>query len=449
MSILDIGLSSSLSREASKAKCGELDLVDFRKYQAVVSLIFCSIALVVFLSGFLSASYIIGKWLETTLEDSIVLNSFYFMLLSILFRWFSGPFKSSLIGFGKQISVNIVNIVFCTARFPLSLIVLMLSNNNLEVFFLYQFIVSCLEFSTFFVYSKCSIFNGVKKERITKKYIVEVRSKFKFAFSIAFTSIIWVLVTQLDKLLLSGKVELSSYGYFSMAVIVAGGINLLGTPLFQAIMPKMVEYTSKGDYSGLVKIYLKSTEILSFIVLPISIYMAFFSYEVVYIWSGSKLIADKVSDILFWYALGNGFLALSSFTYYLQHSFGNLRYHIYGNLLMVSILFPSLIFAIDRFGALGAAITWFTQNAIYFFAFTLFIHKKLLPHLHFRWLSSIFIYLVPTLIILICYHFFISSFFSNGYFYINVVFLTFLTFLTNSAIFFREKIGVYITLLYR
>lgn len=440
MSMLDIGLSSSLSREASKARCGELEIVDFWKYQSVVSLIFCVIAMFVYLFGTLSATAITETWLDTPIEGSVVLTSFHCMLLAIIFRWFSGPFKSSLIGFGRQVSVNVINIAYCTARFPLSLFILFYAKNDLEVFFIYQSIVSFCEFFTFFFCSKLSIFSGLKREKITRNYVAKVIPKLKFALSIACTSIIWVLVTQLDKLLLSGKVELASYGYFSMAVIVAGGINLLGTPLFQAIMPKMVEYATKGNYSDLTIVYLRSTEVLSFIVLPISSFVAFFSYQVVYIWSGSSSVADEVSKILIWYALGNGFLALSSFTYYLQHSFGSLKYHIYGNLVLIVILLPSLIFAINRYGALGAAVTWFLQNAIYFFIFTLFIHRKLLPKLHSRWLSSILVYVVPTFLILSCYSFFILPKFGGEVDYIHIIILLFLTFFVNGIFLFRDKV---------
>lgn len=59
----------------------------------------------------------------------------------------------------------------------------------------------------------------------------------KFASGVAFTSVVWVLVTQVDKFLLSSLLPLSAFGEFSLAVLLSGGVNLLAAPIGAALLP--------------------------------------------------------------------------------------------------------------------------------------------------------------------------------------------------------------------
>ncbi len=71
-----------------------------------------------------------------------------------------------------------------------------------------------------------------------------------FALTIAFTSSIWVLLTQLDKLVLSGILALSEYGYFTLAVLVAGGVLQIGSPLVLLLcLEWLVRMVSKTMWS--------------------------------------------------------------------------------------------------------------------------------------------------------------------------------------------------------
>src|SRR5690606_30634669 len=81
-----------------------------------------------------------------------------------------------------------------------------------------------------------------------------------FALTIAFTSSIWVLLTQLDKFVLSGILALSEYGYFTLAVLVAGGVLQIGAPISAAIMPRMACLHGEQNHVELKAIYIGATE---------------------------------------------------------------------------------------------------------------------------------------------------------------------------------------------
>ena len=66
-----------------------------------------------------------------------------------------------------------------------------------------------------------------------------LRSVSRLAGAVAFLSIVWISVSQVDRLLLSHFLSLDQFGYFSLAVSVAGSVSLLLVPLGQIVQPRL------------------------------------------------------------------------------------------------------------------------------------------------------------------------------------------------------------------
>ena len=110
-----------------------------------------------------------------------------------------------------------------------------------------------------------------------------------------------------------------------------------------------------------------------------------FSSELIYMWTGNRDASVWGGPILSWYSLGNGILLIMAFQYYLQFAYGNLKYHIKGNLYFGGIQILCMTFAAYNFGALGTAITWFSLQLIFILFWPGFIHNKFVPGLHSKW----------------------------------------------------------------
>jgi O-antigen/teichoic acid export membrane protein len=76
----------------------------------------------------------------------------------------------------------------------------------------------------------------------------------KFALTIAFTSSVWVLVTQTDKLVLSGILPLAVYGYFILAVLAVSGIIVISGLISSSIMPRMARLNAEGKHDELIQV---------------------------------------------------------------------------------------------------------------------------------------------------------------------------------------------------
>ena len=217
--------------------------------------------------------------------------------------------------------------------------------------------------------------------------LAPIRGVLRFSLAVAFTSTLWVLVTQLDKLVLSRLLTLQNYGYFSLAVVIAGSVLIATGPISTVLIPRLTYLAAKGDEAGMLQIYGRATRVVSAIAFPVAFVLATFAGPVVWAWTGDARAAQEIAPILQPYALGNAVMAVGAFPAYLQFAHGDLRLHLIGSVLFVVALLPSLIAGVWKFGAVGAGWAWLGTNVVYFFLWVPVVHGKLAPGLHSCWLG--------------------------------------------------------------
>jgi O-antigen/teichoic acid export membrane protein len=223
-----------------------------------------------------------------------------------------------------------------------------------------------------------------------------VRRQLAFASSVAFTSSVWVIVTQIDKLLLSGILSLSDYGNYSLAVLIASGITMAVGPIAASITPHLAKLEAQGKTAELVAIYRHATKLVSVLGGAAGVVLIFFTAPVLKAWTGSHIAIDNVVPIVIWYSLGNMMLNFSSFAYSLQYAKGTMRYHVIGNVLMLVLLVPTLFLLTREFGTFGAGLTWGVINMAYLLGWVSFTHARLIPKLNLKWIFfDILIIVVP------------------------------------------------------
>lgn len=385
MQLLDMGLSTTIAREAACYNAGKYKANLFKKLFTNITQFFFLIATMIIGVGILGSDWIANSWLNIEkLPDSEVTYSITVIAVTVALRWATGPFRSVIVGFERQVLLNTLNIIFTTLRFVVVLPVMISFGKDLTTFFTWQLISSLMELITFGLF--CINYLPAKTEPVKKdEYRALVKPVLKFALGVAFTSGVWVVITQLDKLVLSKLLPLGEYGIFTMMVMAASGIMILSGPISQAVLPRMTALKAQDEIDALQKVYSQATQFISLIVAPASMILAFYAVPVIFLWTGDPAIAKDGAPILFWYALGNGLLALSAFPYYLQYAYGDLKLHVTGNVIFAITLIPSIILAAIYYGALGAALVWFGQNLLYLLGWTWVVHKKFMSGKHLHW----------------------------------------------------------------
>lgn len=387
-SLLDFGLTPTISRQTAQYNAGAETALGFRQLCRSLSLIFTAIACIGGSLLFYFNHYIAEHWLKLeNLAMSDVLFSLKIMAVCVALRWMTGLYRGVITGFERIVWLSIINIVIATLRFPGVLLYMYYCGFTIQSFFVFQLMVAILEF----------VLLGLKAYILLPKLnpstrlgwsLKPVKPLLSFALTIAFTSSVWVLLTQLDKFILSGILPLSEYGYFTLAVLVAGGILQIGAPISSAIMPRMARLQGEKKYEELKAVYLGATEFVTVVVVTAGVVLAVLAKPVLYVWTGDVTLSENAAPILQLYALGNAILTLGAFPYYLQYAKGNLRLHFVGNLITAFLLIPTIIWAAKNYGAIGAGWAWVLIQFTYLLLWVSYVHKMIEPNINLQWFKS-------------------------------------------------------------
>ena len=386
MVLLDAGLSPALGRQLAYARGQTKNLDNFVKLLRSIEIIFVLIAVFVSITILLSSEWIANYWIKAeNLELDTISYCISVMGLIIGLRFFSSLYRSGLNGLEDQVWLNKANIFLVSLKFIGALFLLHYISTNIVHFFEYQLFIGLLELFIIAIRFYCVL--PVNKLNLKLQFHWnEVRAIAPFALGVAYSAVIWVLISQTDKLILSGLLSLKEFGYLSLVSLITISITALNAPIIQAVQPRMTLLLSQGKTDEMILLYRRSTQIIAWLALSVALTVSFFSEPLLYSWTGDREAAKWGADILFWFALGNGVLAVTALQYMLQSVFGRLKLHNIGNTISVIIQVPVIYYAAVTYGALGAGIAWFVFRLVWFFFWTPIVHKIFLPGLHFSWL---------------------------------------------------------------
>lgn len=398
MMLLDVGLSATISRQSASLKHSLEGMLEFKRMLRSVETIFLPIAFIIAIGIWSADSWIANHWLKIgTLDKNEVTYCISLMGLMIGLKWIVGLYKGAMNGFEQQVWVNVYGVIINSLKFIGGFILVKYISQELSSYFEYQLAIGVLEFLV--IHQK--VYKVVPK---TDNFVMPSLAMFKkimpFALGIAYTSGIWIMLTQIDKLLLSNILPLEEYGYFTLVAVVVSGMLGLSSPIGTAVQPRMTSLIAKGDTDEMIRLYKKATQFVSVIGFAVAGTVAMFSTEFLYAWTGDMVAAIWAGPILFWYALGNGLLMVLAFQYYLQFAYGNLKYHIWGNTVFGFIQITIMVIAVYTYGAMGAAITWFALQGLFLLFWPAYIHGKFAKGIHRNWiLKDVLPAMISTIII--------------------------------------------------
>lgn len=384
--LLDMGLTPTMARESARFNGGASDSLSYRRLARALEGVFFVVALCGGLLLFLAADWIAERWLNASqLLKAEIVTALRMMAVIVALRWMCGLYRGVITGAERLVWLGAFSSVVATLRFVLILPVLMFVSATPLAFFSFQLGSALLEIACL-AWMAYRLLPPVPVGQQIGWDFTSLRPVLTFSLSIAFTSSVWVLVTQADKLVLSTILPLGDYGYFTVAVLVASGIVIISRPISGAIMPRMTRLQAEGRHEELIAVYRRSTQLVAVIAVPVTLVLSLFSRQVLWAWTGDSVLVEKASPVLALYAIGYGVLAVTAFPYYLQYAKGNLRLHLIGNALFVIVLIPTVVWAALRYGMTGAGWAWLLSNVAFLLAWTPLVHRRFAPGLHLGWL---------------------------------------------------------------
>jgi O-antigen/teichoic acid export membrane protein len=207
----------------------------------------------------------------------------------------------------------------------------------------------------------------------------------RFAGGMIGLSLMAVLLTQVDKLLLSRLLPLTQFAYFMLGSLVSSGLYMVVSPVVVAIFPTFVRLFSDDNEAGLAAAYHKASQLVTVLLAPITILLVAFPRGVLFAWSGDRVLADHTAPIMALLAVGTFLNGLIQVPHQLQLAAGWTSLALRMNLIAVVILIPALIWAVPHYGPVAAAAIWALLNGVYLLIGIPLLHRRMLKAEMRRW----------------------------------------------------------------
>lgn len=424
--ILDLGLGNTITRELARSGVSKTNDYPPRDLVRSFEYIYWSMAIlagvvIVGISGYLSTNWIKAEQLEIeSVRQAIIL-----MGTAIAFRFPMALYQGGLMGLQKQVLVNKILVISGTLRGGGAVLVLSLISPTIEAFFVWQVIMSCFTTFTFMIF----LWGQLPKQSHKAMFnMVVIKGVWKYAAAVSLNAVVGVVLSQLDKVILSSMLTLQMFAYYTIATTVAASIWILILPFGNALFPKLVELFEFKKDAELKILFHRSSQSMTLILAPLCAVIIFFAPDILMIWLNDQSVVDNTHLIVSLLVVGTMLNGLVSLPVYAASAFGWPMLITRTNLVQMVIILPLIYILSSKYGGVGAAIAWIVLNSSYmFYAVPRFFTKYLTSERKEWFLRDM---LLPTIIaFVICG---VASLLYSGYnnqFY-RIVWLTFVTLIT-------------------
>jgi O-antigen/teichoic acid export membrane protein len=194
-----------------------------------------------------------------------------------------------------------------------------------------------------------------------------------------------LMLTQVDKVLLSKLLSLQEYGYFTLASVVAGGLYVLTSPIAQAWSPLLARLHAANDEAELIRKFHQGAQCVSVVTGTAALILINFAPLILEVWTRNPEITQRSAELLVLLALGTGLNCLQHIPYQVQLAKGWTQLSLLANIVSVIILVPAIFWIAPRYGAEGAAWVWVILNLGYALIGAQFMFRKILTQEKLRW----------------------------------------------------------------
>ena len=381
--LLDLGITPTISREASRFKAGVHSTQSFCDLVRSLEVVFILVGMIIVVSMFFGGTLLTKHWLQIEViskyevERALSLCGFFIAL-----RWITGFYRGALTGMQQQVWINFYGALFSSVRGFGVVAVLAWISPTILAFLVFQIVISIVECILFAVKTHCQLPTPPQKSSFRWNALKQV---LKFSVGMSLNMLQVLLLTQVDKLLLSRLLTLADFGYYTLASTLAGGLFVIVGAITNVAYPKFVFFISKDDSTALIKSYHKFSQLVSVLVITPAILIAIFAYDILFLWTHNASTSSEVAPILSLLLIGNLLNCLMQLPYFLQIAYGWTKLNITINFISILVVIPAIYFTIPLYGKMAPPIIWIILNVCFFIFSIPIMHKRILTSEMWRW----------------------------------------------------------------
>ena len=186
----------------------------------------------------------------------------------------------------------------------------------------------------------------------------EVRSLMRGSVDLIWTNGIGLLITNLDRVVVSAVLPVAALGLYTAAASAARAVGLGLNPFLMAAYPRTCRIAETGSSQQQLDDLLRAATVVAALGAAITLPLSAFSVDVLTLWLRDATLARAGAPVLAIYGLGSLAIGLATVLYQRQMATGATRFGARFNTVAL-LWFPfALWFLVRRFGVTGAALAW-------------------------------------------------------------------------------------------
>lgn len=380
--IFDLGLSSTLTREiatdSSREQTRTVDLV------RTASTIYWSFAVLIGVGLAWSTPFIAEHWFNATALSVVEIEqSLYAITIFLALRWPVALYVGVLTGLQRMDVLNLVKISCASLRLLGGIAVLVLGG-NLQLFLWWTVLTAVVEVVVH--YAACRWVHPLMPWRFGVSLQV-IRSVWSFSLSMSAITVLALIVSQLDRLVVSKLLSLDELGSYSIAYSAAAVASLVISAISSAMLPSFAAAYAQRQAIALQRRYDSANRVLLFSVGFAVFPMIFFGEFILSIWIGAAA-SSASSRPLALIAAGFWLSAALSNAYSLSIASGHPGLPLRLSALTAVPYALGLYLLTEARGVDGAALAWLLLNLCYVVVLVPMVTRRLLPSSSRHWMAT-------------------------------------------------------------
>ncbi len=372
--LLDLGLSPTMTREMALLSAPGAQGQQARDLVRTLEVVYWVLAFLIGGAVVISAPLISTHWIRSA-EISPAETRAAVTMIGILIacRWPLSFYSGGLVGLERQVMLAWVTTAATCVSSIGAVVVLLWFSPTVTAFFAWQIGVNfVLTILLTFLLWKCMPAGVAPRINFSL-----VRRIGRFAGGTTGIAIVSMVLTDLDKIVVSRRFSLEVFGYYTLAWRIALVLSLVSMSISRALFPALCRLAT-SDHKRLADFYHRSCQLMSVLVMPAAVVVLLLGRQVVFAWTGNAVLAAKVYPIAALLTAGMALNCLATVPFALQLAYGWTALALFSNLASILISVPLLLVFTSRYGATGAAAVWLLVNFSYLFTQIPLTHRRLL-----------------------------------------------------------------------
>jgi len=381
--VLDLGVNATLSREMARLSADATSMRKIPDLLHTLERINWGVAILVGGTVMILSKPIALYWVNAAdLPVSTVQQAVFLIGGVLLLQWPYALYSSGLNGLQRQVLQNVIAVSMTALRNVGVLGVLAWVSPTIQSFFSWQIGVYVLQL----IISRQALWGAVPSVAKRPRFHIGIlRPTWHFALGMSGISIVTMLLTQADRIVLSKTISLEQFGYYSLAVAVSSALGMLVGPVFTASYPHLCQLIAEGNSERVANFYHRCCQIVAVSIIPSAVLLSLFSFEILSLWTRNAEITAQVHVLVRILAVGTVLNGLMNIPYALQLASGWTSLTFWINLVSAFLLVPTMVVLVRQWGATGAAVAWVLLNSGYFIIGIQLMHSRLLRGHQWRW----------------------------------------------------------------